>query len=356
MTIGILTFHWATNYGAVLQCYALQCFLESLGHEVKVIDYKPRRYDDSFRKFLYSCKKRQLREYFDIFRKEKALVRFRKSHLNMTRRLYVYEEIPVVARGFDAIISGSDQVLSPFFLMNGDEKGKVTPAYFLGFPYDGIRIGYALSFGCVTYPEDASKVAAPYVNAFDHLSVREATGVGIVRSMGRKDVELVQDPTLLMNSDFYKSLADEHKTGKTEHYVYAFFIRNVAERKTAVNEVFGERTVLWNNEDGNCMMQGWLSKIAQAESVVTDSFHCMVMCLKLHKPFVVVTEEEGLVGMNDRFCTLLGNMGLSGNIVFKSMMSEIRTIVCRPIDWRRVDAEILRLKSVGESYLRESLS
>ena len=105
-------------------------------------------------------------------------------------------------RGFDASISGSDQVLSPFFLMNGDEKGKVTPAYFLGFPYDGIRIGYALSFGCVTYPEDASKVAAPYVNAFDHLSVREATGVGIVRSMGRKDVELVQDPTLLMNSDF----------------------------------------------------------------------------------------------------------------------------------------------------------
>lgn len=41
MKIGILTFHCAVNYGAVLQAYALQEILRSLGHEVYVIDYRP---------------------------------------------------------------------------------------------------------------------------------------------------------------------------------------------------------------------------------------------------------------------------------------------------------------------------
>ena len=39
MKIGILTVHRAINVGAVLQCYALQETLKSLGHEVWVINY-----------------------------------------------------------------------------------------------------------------------------------------------------------------------------------------------------------------------------------------------------------------------------------------------------------------------------
>lgn len=45
MKIGILTFHWATNYGAVLQCYALQEYLREQGHDVEIINYKPWHFD-----------------------------------------------------------------------------------------------------------------------------------------------------------------------------------------------------------------------------------------------------------------------------------------------------------------------
>lgn len=38
MKIGILNFHRALNYGAVLQCYGLQETLTALGHEVSVIE------------------------------------------------------------------------------------------------------------------------------------------------------------------------------------------------------------------------------------------------------------------------------------------------------------------------------
>ena len=62
MKIGILTFHAAHNYGAVLQCYALKEYLQSLGHEVTIIDYR--------QEYLLGCYK-----WFDLKALVKAAVR-----------------------------------------------------------------------------------------------------------------------------------------------------------------------------------------------------------------------------------------------------------------------------------------
>lgn len=340
MNIGILTFHWATNYGAILQCYALQSFLASKGHNVKVINYKPRRYDESVFNFLRYRKFLDFREYINTRKKEKALLEFRNSYLNQTERMCLCDEISSVASQFDVIISGSDQVTNPSFLMSGEGRGIVSPAYFLGFQFDGKRVGYALSFGCVTYPEDARKVAAKYIGAFDIISVREQSGINIVTSMGRNDAFVVPDPTLLMDSTFYNLLADESQTYKHEPYVYSFFIRHIADRMLVVNNALNEKLFLWNNEDGDYTMQGWLSKIKHAEFIVTDSFHCVVMCLKMHKPFAVVTELEGNVGMNDRLYSLLGDMSLVDHIIYKEKISMIDSIKSKFIDWKNVDDHI----------------
>ncbi|MCI9091033.1 MAG: polysaccharide pyruvyl transferase family protein, partial [Bacteroides thetaiotaomicron] len=237
MNIGILTFHWATNYGAVLQCYALQSYLTSIGHNVKVINYKPRQYDESLYKFLRYRKFLRFEEYRDARNKEKSLIPFRDSHLNQTDRAYTCASVSGMVSQFDVIISGSDQVTNPSFLMSGEGKSIVSPTYFLGFPFEGKRIGYALSFGCVTYPDEARKVASKYIGAFDRISVREASGIDIVKSMGRDDAEVVPDPTLLMEPQFYHSLAGECKPHKQEPYIYSFFIRYIADRKNVINKV-----------------------------------------------------------------------------------------------------------------------
>ena len=106
MNIGILTFHWATNYGAIMQCYALQSYLTSVGHNVKIINYKPRQYDNSFCNFLRHRKFLNLGEYIDAQKKENALIPFRRNHLNLTDRLYTYSSISEIASQFDLIISG----------------------------------------------------------------------------------------------------------------------------------------------------------------------------------------------------------------------------------------------------------
>lgn len=104
MKIGILTFHWATNYGAVLQCYALQIYLEAMGHEVHVINYKPRLYDYTlwnyirFRSFLHH------NSYINSKRKEKVLQRFRDQHLNLTSRIYKKTDIPDAISDYGIVI------------------------------------------------------------------------------------------------------------------------------------------------------------------------------------------------------------------------------------------------------------
>lgn len=340
MRIGILTFHWATNYGAVLQCYALQNFLESLGHQVQVINYKPRQYDDNIYTFLRFRKFLNFQEYINNRKKEKEIRKFRCEHLHLTERVYQCKEIASLASHFDIIVSGSDQVVNPSFLLSGEGRGIVTPTYFLGFPFKGKRIGYALSFGCVTYPEKAREIAAEYIKDFDIISVREKTGVDIVKSMGRDDAIVVPDPTLLIESRFYHQLADNHINPNPNQYIYSFFIRNIAERKNAICNILKGKHILWNNEDGDYTMQGWLNKIKHSEFVVTDSFHCVVMCLKLHKTFVIVTENNGNVGMNDRLYTLLGNIGLTYRIIYKGDINQINDMLEKEINWTCIDIKI----------------
>ena len=355
MKIGILTFHWATNYGAVLQCYALQTYLESLGHEVEIINYKPLFFDESVYKFLRYRKFLHLSDYINTIKMEKILVDFRNKYLNQTNRVLTINNIEETASEFDVIISGSDQVLNPSFLMGGEGAHKITPTYFLDFPFKGKRIGYALSFGCVKYPGNALKEARKHIRTFDILSVRESSGVGIIESMGRNDAVIVPDPTLLMNADFYESLANECQYTKSP-YTYCFFIRHIKERKHAINPILKDRLTLWNNDDGSYSLQGWLSKIKHAEFVVTDSFHCMVMCLKLHTPFVVITEQDGNVGMNDRFYTLLGEIGIQKCIAYKHNTDAILSLINDNYFWNEIDLKMEKFYNYGHEFITNNIS
>ena len=49
MKIGILTFHNAYNYGAVLQAYATQEIVKSYGHEVEIINYHNKAIDSFYK-------------------------------------------------------------------------------------------------------------------------------------------------------------------------------------------------------------------------------------------------------------------------------------------------------------------
>lgn len=352
MKIGILTFHWAANYGAVLQCLALQSYLEQLGHTVEVINYKPKQYDNNLCNFFRFRKFLDLRTYLNDIKKENAIKHFRNRYLRLSNRYYNLQQVAHNVGKYDAIISGSDQILNPYFLLKGE--GGRTPTYFLEFPFSGKKIAYAVSFGCTVYPAEAAAYAKQLVGNFDFISVRENTGKDIVCKLGRDDVSVVPDPTALMNREFYSKFISQNRDNK-EEYIYLFFIRNVRERLSALRRIIGT-DIRANNDDGEFLMDNWLQNIGCAKGVVTDSFHAMMMSLKMEVPFVVITEQSGNVGMNDRFYSLLARLGLTERIVDKGNMSVVPTLLEKDIDWAYVRTQMNAYKQIGEDYLSCSLN
>ena len=355
MKIGILTFHWATNYGAVLQCYALQTYLESLGHEVKVINYKPNQLATKISLILHSRSWLEIKSAIITTPKERALQKFREENLHLTHRLYSCAQIPKEIDQMDVIISGSDQVLSTSFLTNGDGKNKFTPSYYLGFPFNGKKITYAASFGCTKYPENLINRVRGYVAELDYIGVREATGEHIMMELGRNDSVVVPDPTLLLSNKYYINLTNNCNKKLLDNYVYCFFIRNIEDRRLRISNVISSHKV-WNNDDNEYSLEGWLKNIKEAKFVITDSFHCVMMCLQFHINFVVITEVKGNEGMNDRLYTILGKLSLSNHIVFKGDLHKIPQLLDDYIEWDFIDKKLSDIRDTGISFFNKCLN
>lgn len=172
MKVGILTFHCANNYGAVLQCYALQEYLRSLGHEAYVIDYRPdyvvRRYKVFSRRnwivrdFKKTIKKLFSEPYLCIvrYKRNKRLESFIKNRYN----LYPYSADKSV---FDAIVLGSDQIWNP------NLTGKSFDEVFFGKDFHCKKISYAASNRTESLSPAEEAFYIKHLAELDSIGVRE---------------------------------------------------------------------------------------------------------------------------------------------------------------------------------------
>lgn len=341
MKIGILTFHWATNYGAVLQAYALQTYLQSMGHDVYIINYKPRHFDYNLINYLKNRYFLNHRKFINSYRKEKVLEKFRAKYLVLSNRAYRSIELSDIVSEFDVVISGSDQVMNPSFLLNGDGRRKVSTAYFLDFQIAGKKIGYAVSFGCTKYPDSARGIAVNVINQIDKIGVRESTGLDILNSMGyTKENAIVPDPTILCYDRLYKSLDIPilHKT--------AYYCAYILHKQLEVN---AENVIYIDEENNPLSMEEWIGTIAQSQGLITNSYHGMIMALLNNVPFVAITVSTGSIGMNDRFTTLFSRLGLEERLCDEK--DDYLAILSKPIDWETVNERIAAYSEIGKQFL-----
>ena len=217
-TIGIMTFHWATNYGAVLQAYSLQQYLEKSGCVPEIIDYYPREYRQSLIRCFYTKHPRKVFANIKNLRKEWRIEKFRKMYLRRTRYYSTDSELTSIKK--DVIICGSDQVWNPSFTMRGEKRP--TLAYFLAFAgRDTKKIAYAASFGTETLDHEMREYINTSLHAFDKISVREKTGLQIIDSFGI-DARVVCDPVFLNRREVFDQIANkatEKQTGGVFGYI-----------------------------------------------------------------------------------------------------------------------------------------
>ncbi len=228
MRIGILTFHCAHNYGAMLQCYALQETLVAMGHDVEVIDYRPHYLIEPYSVFSIKALSHKpnfislVRCFVTSFLAiPKKTVRYRGFSSFLKKRIKTAKFVgnKLKLGSYDAYIFGSDQIWNTRLTKGFDN-------YFFGiFPFPKekrLYISYAASMGNDVLTEDKKKFYTKNLCHFDAISVRENSFKKLLSPLTSKHIEVVLDPSLLASHSVWDKLED---TVKDENYVLVYQVR-----------------------------------------------------------------------------------------------------------------------------------
>jgi hypothetical protein len=362
MKIGITTFTWVENYGAVLQAHALQRFLQDCGHDVAIANFRVTPLATGLRRWLgrslAACEKKWKIRTFD---------RFRQMHMVFTPETFLSGgDLTALKDRFEVLITGSDQVWNPKWLAQFEGLFDLC---FLSFGGPNTRrISYAASIGhsdLRTIKAEWQELMAEKLKAINAISVREKSGVALIEQLAqRSDGVHVVDPTLLLERSHYDALAG--RTRKAKRVLFSYMLHGMGNdaipaiqfisktlRLKAV-KCDGLRTAL---HPGYTLPSpgGWLRQIRDAEFVVTNSFHAVIFCLIFHRPFIALMIEGEIGSMNSRILELLGSVALESR-VFSPGMAVTKTFLDQPIDWKEVDRVIYKLKENGINFLSGNLS
>ena len=355
MRIKTITCHDVYNVGASLQAFALQQYLSSLGHDVEIIDYKPDylsrhysltavnnpKYDKSVLREMYILLKLRKRLRAIKSEKKKAFDTFTKQYLRVTDKKYQsIQDLRIDCPKADLYLAGSDQIWNPLF-PNGKD-----PAFFLDFiPEDKIKASYAASFAVEEISEEDKVRDQKLLSTFDHISVRESSGLNILESMGLTGTH-VCDPVFLLEVDEWKKLLINFEHTKKYIFVYDFDSNQAMHQKIKryAEEKDLEIISAFPIEGGKCLTNlgplEFLGVIAGAELVISNSFHATAFSIIFHVPFLVFNRQEQI---NTRMSDLVQYFGVDKGVIIDAA-DEIPTM---KYDWKAIDLR-------KESFICES--
>ena len=370
MEIAILTLPLRTNYGGILQAFALQTVIERMGYPVehlqkKVIEYQPlhpkwqmplvwinrliRKYIGGDRNLpVFGNPYKWMRKNTDSFINEYIHCRY----------LDLDEWTEALSEDYDTFIVGSDQVWRPRF-SEGIEK------YFLDFlkNVEVKRIAYSASFGVDTneYTEEQIKLVQPLVQKFEAVSVREESGIDLCEEVFGVSATHVLDPTMLLSMNDYLSLIKEEKKSAGNLMVYVLdespgidsFVSYFASSRKLIPFRANSRDLneseKYISDKQQPPVEDWLRAFRDAGFVITDSFHACVFSILFKKPFLCIGNDfRGMA----RFHSLLGQFGLMDRLV---SITDLR-IPDKEIDWNRVYEILEDKRAESMDFLRRSLS
>lgn len=320
MKIGILTFHFALNYGAVLQTYALSTYLKELGYDVYIIDRIP-----SPKTIFHRIYELTLGAYQRIYWQK--FLHFSEYYLQPRSKKYdsFSSLLSFSEENFDAVIVGSDQVWR-FELVGLN--------YFLDFVDENKtrKISYAASFGkdhwekSIDYTENVKRL----LSEFSSISVREEAGVSICKDIFDVNAVCVLDPTLLVERDFYETkLLKKYQEKKNDKIVSYFLGSNPKNDLIPCAKIAKSEGLLYEDlwfiesQDYSLFnlyrkhhylhitVEYWLNEIRNAKYVITNSFHATVFAILFKKQFIVIDLPGGgssriesltkMLGLEDRY-------------------------------------------------------
>ena len=289
--IGIVTIYDLSNYGNRLQNYAVKKVLRSISDgtvkEISAVNH-----------FLLL----------------KNIIQYRKASCKRMLKFYRFSagsrDIEYLCdyndNEYDYVICGSDQLWNPYWSNN-----KFT---FATFAAKEKRIAYSASFGVSKIPEEKKTQYIKCLSEMNAISVREEAGAKIVKDLTGRDVEVLIDPTLMLDQEEWTSVARKPKHFRKKTYIMTYFLGEIdSEYRNYIEKIAGEMECeIINLEQEN--QNNYWNTVGPAEFIwliehcslfFTDSFHGSIFSILMEVPFVVFERKSNIGSMSSRIDTLL---------------------------------------------------
>lgn len=367
MKVGILTFHNAHNYGAVLQAYALKRKVENMGHNVEIINYCNKCIEEKYvDKLKVKFSKEDLKHPKSLLWKliDKSQLNYRqpawsrqckefddfisKYLLDNRKKKIKLEDIGKI--GYDAIIVGSDQI------WESNITGGLDDAYLLNLDFSGRKIAYAASKSGVNISGEEAKTIGESLRDFSYISVRENTLQNAISGIVDKPIVNTLDPTLLLEGKEYADIIKKPKKISSK-YIFAYFVVEDKElmqyAQTLASEkgyelielrYYLQKKYRNHNQLADIGPKEFLGYIKNAETIVTNSFHGTVFSILFHKKFYCVYKE------NVRIENLLQRLNLKDCHINTS-----KELGQCEIDYDKVDQELELIREASIDFIEQAL-
>lgn len=305
MKIGILTFHEADSYGAVLQAYALQQTLAKLGADSEFVQINmPTTVQPAATPTAPAAALFARRIQAEGKKREALFAAFRQEHMRISQP---YQPTDPIEADYDHFIAGSDQIWN-FRIPGADAR------YFLPFAASQKRHSYAASFGADALPEKSKDWVSKQLSMFRNISVREESGCRIVEELTGHTAEVCLDPTMLLDRADWESLIPQVEE---EPYVLLFLLKydevllqkaqEEAKKQGVPLRIISASFIpqvgmgAWNTTG----VTDWLRAIQGAQCVFTNSFHGMVFSMIFQRSFHIQRLTGELSSRNGRLDEML---------------------------------------------------
>lgn len=353
MRIGITTIHHVTNYGAVWQAYALSRYVASLGHEVEIIDFRPKVAVDFYRQRFI----------------QKGRPNFRRAILSLVFENFISRRLPLspalctsardlasAAERYDALIAGSDQI---WCTGEGSFRG-YEPNFFLDFCQDPKvkKISYAASAGNTKDFAEHTPAIVKSLATFSAISVRDESTAGLVQAACGVPPTLVLDPTFL--HDFEEIVGDTSPSNDLVIFAenperFARFATAIAQKHNLRIVALGKPSRVAHTNHHIVSPVAWLRHIKSAKVVLTDFFHGTALSLQFGRPLLVSAPAIKTKKITD----LLRRVGLSDLYLdeTKTATVAVEEALANPDKFAAtIKDRLLPHQTTSRSFLKDALS
>lgn len=375
------------NYGSLLQSYATQKMFEKAGVLVKILNLEVLWAATRKKRVFFYIKNGEIKNliirkggvYFSevikkfdrayrngLRQREKKFISYIKDNLLLSGEVKDWNEASKVAEDFEGVVIGSDQVWLP--------SSVVTDIYTLAFANNGqVKIAYAPSFGLSNIPKKYWKKYREMLESFQFLSVREESGVRIVKEIAKLNCEIVIDPVYMFDKNEWKDKIPDKKMFD-KPYIFVYLLGNNRWQRDIIMQFasyYKIKTVALIHLDQyigydesyfdikiiDASPEDFLNLIRHAELIFTDSFHCASFSIIENKDFFVFKryKENSKGSTNSRMDSLfkLLNIDKDRMITKSSDFNDIANR--RKIDYVEVNNMVKNVKKQSWEYIKKAV-